>query len=66
MSEITLEFDKKALKSLDNLMTHYRLNNRGDLISKALGMLNIAACIDKTGGQLLARKGDRETKIIIR
>lgn len=66
MPEITLEFDKKAQKSLDNLMSHYRTNSRGAIISKALGILNFAACIDKAGGELFARKGDRETKIIVK
>ncbi len=66
MSELTLEFDRKAYDSIKELMTHYKVNSKAELISKAIAVLKIAAHVDQTHGELFARKGNHETKIIVR
>lgn len=63
MTEITLELDKKANQSIKDLMIHYRVNSKAELISKAIAMLKVAAYIDQTEGELIARKGTQERKI---
>lgn len=66
MTEITLEFDSKASRSMSDLMTHYHIKSKAELISKAIAFLQIAAYIDKTHGELVARKGTHETKIVVK
>ncbi|MDP4145621.1 MAG: hypothetical protein Q8936_14235 [Bacillota bacterium] len=66
MTELNLELDHKASQTMNDLMNFYNINNRADLISKAIYLLKIAAHIDQTHGELFARKGDHETKIILR
>lgn len=66
MSEITLQFDKDASRSIDDLMKHYKVESRAALISKAIWMLKVAAYVGQTEGDLIARKDGHETKIIIR
>lgn len=66
MSEVTLQFDKEASKSINELMAYYGVANKSELISKAIWMLKLAAQIGKTDGELIARKNGNETKIIIR
>lgn len=66
MTEITLEFDKKASKSINDLMNHYRINSKAELISKAIAVLKIAAYVDQTEGELFARKEGHETRIVVR
>ena len=63
---IEMRFITKSNKSLKELMTHYRVRNKAEIISKALAVLKIASHIDKTNGELFARKGGHETKIIVR
>ncbi len=64
MKEITLNFDKKANDSIEKLMKHYQLNSEADLISKALRFLSICAHVDKTNGQLIARKEGKESLLV--
>ncbi len=66
MVELTLQLDHKASASLKELMSHYRVKSKAEIISKALAILQIASHIDKTEGELFARKGNHETKIIVR
>lgn len=66
MTQITLELDRKASESIKDLMTYYRVNNRAELICKALAVLQTAAHVERTQGELFARKGNHETKIIVR
>jgi hypothetical protein len=66
MSELTLELDKRASDSIRELMSYYKVGTKAEIISKAIAILKIACHIDKTHGELFARKGDHETKIIIR
>lgn len=66
MSELILELDNKAQESIKELMVHYNIKGRAELVTKALAALRIAFIVDKTDGELFARKGSHETKIIIR
>ena len=66
MSELALELDQVAQKSINDLMGHYRVGSRAEIISKALAVLKIAAHVENTAGELFARKGNHETKIVVR
>jgi hypothetical protein len=66
MSELILELDNKAEESIKSLMSHYNIGDKGRLISKAISLLKIAAQVDKTEGELFARKEGRETKILVK
>jgi hypothetical protein len=66
MSELTLELDERASDSIRDLMSYYRVSTKAEIISKAIAILKIACHIDRTDGELFARKGNHETKIIVR
>lgn len=66
MTELTFQFDHKATQSMKDLMAFYKVKNKADLISKGFAMLKLAAHIERTDGELVARKGANETKIIVR
>lgn len=65
MTELNLEFDKNATKTMTRLMRHYKTNSKAEIIQKALSLLSLAAIVDETKGELLARKHGREATIII-
>lgn len=64
--ELALELDLTAQKSINELMSHYNAKNRAEIVQKALAVLKVAAHVEQTEGELFARKGGQETKIIIR
>jgi len=66
MQELTLELDNKVSQEIDELMNYYNRSNRAEVISQALAVLKIAHYVDKTNGELIARRGDHETKIVVR
>ena len=66
MTELTLELDQKANESINDLMSHYRVGSRAELISKAIEVLKIVATVDRTDGELVARKGRGETRLRFR
>lgn len=63
MPEMTLQLDKQASKSIEELMKYYNVGSRAELVSKAISMLKVAAYIGKTDGELIARKNGEETRI---
>lgn len=65
MTLLALELDHKAQESIHDLMNHYRVKSRAEVVSKAIAVLTIAAHIEKTKGELFARKGEHETKILV-
>ena len=65
MNEVTLHFDNMALKSIQDLMKYYKIKSKAELIAKAISLLKIVAYIDNTQGELVARKGEDETRIFI-
>lgn len=46
-------------------MSYYRVKTKADVIKKAVAVLKIAAYVQSTEGELLARKGHHETKLNI-
>lgn len=65
MTEIALSLDRKAQESIRDLMDHYHVKTKAEIISKAIAILTIAAHIERTQGELVARKGMQETKIVV-
>lgn len=65
MTELTLELDNNADQCIHELKHHYGLKTKAQVISKAIAMLKIAAYVDSTDGELIARKGAHETKLTI-
>jgi hypothetical protein len=65
MTEITINLDVKASQSMHELMSYYGVKSKAAIISKAMALLKTATYISKTNGELLARKGSHETKIVI-
>ena len=66
MTELALELDSRATESIKELMHHYNVTSRAEVISKAIAVLKIVSHVEKTHGELFARKGTHETKIIVR
>lgn len=66
MRQMTLGFTDETDKCIKHLMSHYQIDNYPEIITKALAVLQTAAYIDETNGELIARKGTRESKIIIK
>lgn len=66
MSNLTLNLDKKAVKEIEALKQHYGASSKAEVIRKGLALLKIASQIEDTEGELIARKGDRESRIIVR
>lgn len=66
MSNLTLNFDEKAERNLEALKKHYGATSKAEVIRKALVLLKIASEIEETEGELIARKGGKEAKIIVR
>lgn len=63
---LSLELDSVAKQSIDDLMAHYNVGSRAAIIKKALAMLKVAAIVEKTDGQLVAKRGHNETHIVVR
>jgi len=66
MIELNLELDSSASQTIHELMHYYNIRSRAELVSKAIDLLTLATHVDKTNGELFARKGTHETKIILR
>lgn len=65
MTQLTLELDTRTSATINDLMYHYGLRTKAELFTKALSILKLAAFVDSTNGELIARKGADETKIRI-
>ena len=66
MSNLTLNLDTKAEKSIEVLRQHYGVTSKAEIIRKAIALLQVAAEIESSQGELIARKDKNETKIIVR
>lgn len=66
MANLTLNLDKSMEKEIEALKKHYHATSKAEVIRKSLALLKIASQVDETQGELIARKGDKESKIIIR
>lgn len=65
MTELALELDNVSKSQIKDLMKYYGTNS-AEIISKALAALTTIVHIEKTHGQLIARKGNNETQLFIR
>jgi hypothetical protein len=66
MSNITLHIDETMEKEIEGLKKHYNASSKAEVFRKSLALLKVASQVEETNGELIARKGDKETKIIIR
>jgi hypothetical protein len=65
MTELVLELDSKANETVRGLMQHYGLKTKAELFLKALSILKVAAYVESTHGELVARRGDEESRLRI-
>lgn len=65
MTELNLQLDNVAIKNINKLMNYYNINSPAGVISKAISLLNVATYINKTSGELIARKEGKESIIIV-
>ena len=65
MVELTLVLDSRANATINDLMHHYGLRTKAELFSKAISMLKVAAYVEATNGELVARRGDEESRLKI-
>jgi hypothetical protein len=66
MIEINLEIDNQFNQTIIDLMKRYKLHSKAELIKKAVCLLKMAAIIDETDGELIARKegkGERRIRV---
>ena len=69
MSNLTLNLDKKAEQSIEDLKQHYGASSKAEVIRKALALLQVAARVQNGNGTLYAKgkddKGNDKTVEII-
>lgn len=66
MPNLTLNLDEKAEKNINRLKKRYGVSSKAEVIRKALTLLSIVARNEDEKGELLMRKGDKDTKIIFK
>lgn len=66
MQDITYRLDKSTCDNIQDLMDHYKSADSAQLIKKSLALLRIAAYVEQTQGEIFIRKGDHETKLIVK
>lgn len=66
MSNITLNFDREMEQEISELKKHFHASSKAEVIRKALGLLKVAKKVQETDGELIARKDNKETLILVR
>lgn len=66
MANLTLNLDKKAEKIIQELRSHYGATSKAEIIRKAIALLQVVAEIETGKGEFIARKGGKETRILVR
>ncbi len=66
MQQVTYQLDQSACESIQDLMNYYNVTDSAQVIKKSLALLRIAAYVKKTEGEILIRKGNHETKLIVK
>jgi len=64
-TELVLELDSRANATIHDLMIHYGLRTKAELFSKAISILKVAAYVESTNGELVARRGNEESRLKI-
>lgn len=65
MHEVTYRFDEATSESIKELCSHYNSNSAG-IIKKSLALLKLAAFVEQTEGEMIIRKGNHETKLMMK
>lgn len=65
MVELTLVLDSRANATVHDLMSYYGIKTKAELFSKAISILKVAAYVDSTNGELVARRGGEESRLKI-
>lgn len=60
-----LSMNREGLKMIESLKHHFNFSTEAEVIKTALRLLKLAATIEDTDGELIAKKGSRETRINI-
>jgi hypothetical protein len=64
MSSLTLNLDKQAQDTINDLRRHYNASSDAEVIRRALSLLKMASVVEKSHGELLIRKGTNERRVI--
>lgn len=63
--DILLSCDSKATESINSLKKHYGVST-AEVFTKGLMLLKVATKINEEHGELVARRGSEEKKIIVK
>ena len=66
MTELTLRYDNNTKEKIDSLMKYWGYKDESELFKRSLNDLLLITAIDSSHGELIARKGKDETKILLR
>jgi hypothetical protein len=66
MTEITLRYDHDTESKIKSLMKYWGYKDEAELFVQTLTHFLLMTAVDSTDGELIARKGTHETKILLR
>lgn len=66
MSQVLLKYDSNTENMIEHLKKYWGLKDEAEVFEKSLIQLSIATAVDSSDGELIARKGENETKILLR
>lgn len=64
MSQITLNFDKKAAENVSFLKIYYGIASTPELVRRALTLMRIVSRFQKEGGRLILKDKDNKEHIV--
>jgi hypothetical protein len=64
--QVTLRYDNNTENIIQELKEYWGLKDEADVFAKSLTQLRVATAIHSTEGELIARRGSQETKILLR
>jgi hypothetical protein len=65
MAELTIRYDDYTDNEIQKLKNYWNLKDEAEVISKSIAMLRLITAVDSTDGDLVARKGAEETRILL-
>ncbi len=65
MQQITYSLDDKTYQSIAELCEYFNATDSAEVIKKSLALLQVAAYVKQTDGEIIIRKGNHETKLIV-
>lgn len=66
MTELTLRYDDNTDNKIKSLMKYWGYKDESELFTQSLTHFLLMTAVDSTDGELIARKGTHETKLILR